>query len=189
MSMTVGFKTATDREIAALLERPQRILRFFELPEPEPKVGLLARLFGGKSPAAQADDWHLDPDNEEFDADKAWHGIHFLLTGTAWKGEPPLHFMVRGGTEIGKIDIGYGPARGFTSKEVAAICDALEPITAETLKERCDRAAFHQHEIYPNIWDEPDDECFGYVLSYFGGLKAFVQRTRGAGKGFVVSLV
>lgn len=26
--------------------------------------------------------------------DKAWHGIHFLLTGDPWGGEPPLKYVV-----------------------------------------------------------------------------------------------
>jgi hypothetical protein len=30
-------------------------------------------------------------DNRDFlDVDKAWHGIHFLLTGSTWEGEAPL---------------------------------------------------------------------------------------------------
>jgi len=59
------------------------------------------------------------------------HGIHFLLTGTAWEGDFPLAFIVRGGREVG--DVGYGPARIFTSDEVQAIANALRPITREVL--------------------------------------------------------
>ena len=25
--------------------------------------------------------------------EKAWHGLHFLLTGSDWGGEPPLDFL------------------------------------------------------------------------------------------------
>ena len=34
------------------------------------------------------------------DLDKAWHGVHYLLTGTAWEGEPPLNFVVEGGADL-----------------------------------------------------------------------------------------
>jgi len=26
------------------------------------------------------------------DLEKSWHGIHYLLTGSAWEGDPPLRF-------------------------------------------------------------------------------------------------
>jgi hypothetical protein len=188
MSMIACFRTATDSEIDAMLEQPKRILKMFGLPEDMYKPGLLSRLFGRGQEASKPDNWEPDPGNEEFDADKAWHGIHFLLAGKPWEGPPPLNFMVAGGKEIGKIDVGYGPARGFTSSEVASICDALEPITPQTLKLACDREAFRKNDIYPNIWDEPDDECFGYVLSHFEDLKAFMNRTKDSGKGLIVYL-
>jgi hypothetical protein len=187
MSMIGCFRTATDTEIAALLEKPQRILRVFDLPDPQPKGGLLSRLLWRTRRVDPADDWQPDSDNEDWDLDKAWHGIHFLLTGQTWDGEPPLNFIVAGGKEIGKVEVGYGPARCFTSREAAAICDALEPITAESLRERCDRDAFMKHDIYPNIWDEPADECFGYVLTYFEEMKEFMRRTKASRKGLIVS--
>ena len=30
------------------------------------------------------------------DIDKAWHGIHYLLTGTAWGGDPPASWVIFG---------------------------------------------------------------------------------------------
>ena len=187
MSMIGCFRTATDAEIAALLEHPQRILRVLGLPEPRMRGGLLSRLFGRTRRADPTDDWQPDRDNEECDLDKAWHGIHFLLTGKTWDGGPPLNFIVAGGKEIGKVDVGYGPARCFTSRETASICEALEPISADSLKERCNREAFLKHDIYPNIWDEPEDECFGYVLSCFEELKTFMRKTKASHKGLIVS--
>ena len=45
--------------------------------------------------------------------EKAWHGLHYLLTGDAWGGGPPLNFIVMGGDEIDGVDTGYGPPRTF----------------------------------------------------------------------------
>jgi hypothetical protein len=59
----------------------------------------------------------------ELDVDKAWHGIHFLLTGAAWGDNRPECFIVASGREIGDDDVGYGPARGFTSSEVKQIAE------------------------------------------------------------------
>ena len=68
------------------------------------------------------------PNGEEnencIDVDKAWHGIHYLLAGDTWGGDPPLANVVLGGTAIGD-DVGYGPARYLTADEVRAIGDAL----------------------------------------------------------------
>jgi len=48
---------------------------------------------------------------KSLDIDKAWHSIHFLLTGAAWEADG----LIFGGTEIGEDgdDWGYGPPRGF----------------------------------------------------------------------------
>ena len=53
----------------------------------------------------------------ELDLDKAWHGIHFLLTGSAWEGEEPLCYLLAGGQEVGDEDVGYGPARVLRPRE------------------------------------------------------------------------
>ena len=39
----------------------------------------------------------------ELDIGEAWHGLQYLLTGTAWEGQPPLDFLVPGGDEVGDI--------------------------------------------------------------------------------------
>src|SRR5262245_15812893 len=73
----------------------------------------------------------------EMDIEKAWHGIHYLLTGSAWEGSPPLNFLVLGGQEIGD-DLGYGPARGFSPSEVKTIANALSSVTSDALRSRYD---------------------------------------------------
>ena len=100
--------------------------------------------------------------------------LHFLLTGSAWEGDPPLHFIVAGGESIGEVDVGYGPARGFSPDEVRAIATALQPITADALRARFDAAALAKHDIYPTIWDEGDEAC-DYLVEYFEQLKTFVR--------------
>jgi hypothetical protein len=52
----------------------------------------------------------LEEEAGEVGLDKARHGIHFLLTGSAWDvQEPPCH-SVRGGEEVGDVDVCYGGA-------------------------------------------------------------------------------
>jgi hypothetical protein len=90
MSMITVLTFATDAEIEDPLKAPERIEQFIE------------------------------EERTSTDLDKAWHGIHWLLTGTADSGSEPLCYLLAGGTQIGDIDVGYGPARSFSAEEVAA---------------------------------------------------------------------
>ena len=36
--------------------------------------------------------------------EKAWHGLHFLLTGSAGESCVPLGFLLEGGQEVGEDD-------------------------------------------------------------------------------------
>lgn len=149
-----------------------------------------SRLFGKKKEVAPPSEDHvaIAKPVEEIDLDKSWHAIHYLLTGTAWEGDPPLNFLVQGGKEIGDIDVGYGTARAFSSSEVRTILDAIEPITQQTLEGRFNGAAMMKLEIYPEIWDRDhaDDPVLEYCTEYFESLKSFLGRTTERGLGMLV---
>ena len=116
------------------------------------------------------------PDDEEhensIDVDKAWHGIHYLLTGDSWGGEPPLANAVLGGTEIGD-DFGYGPARYLTADEVHAVAVALKDITPDAFRVRYVPAELTKNEIYPEIWSDPDDDAVGYLTTWYETLRDY----------------
>ena len=107
----------------------------------------------------------------EIDLDKAWHGIHYLLTGDAWGGKPPLGNAVLGGTEVGP-DAGYGPARLVSVEQVAALAEALTPLTPDVFVTRFDAEALTEADIYPQIWDE-GEEVLGYLKTVYGELRDF----------------
>ena len=110
--------------------------------------------------------------------DKAWHGIHYLLTQSVWEGEEPLNFLLAGGSQVGELDVGYGPARAFSSQQVEAIALALHSIDDAFLRSRFNPDEMMRLEIYPAIWDRDpaEDDAFGYCATYFADLKSFVQR-------------
>jgi len=130
-----------------------------------------------------------DPENKDyFDVDKAWHGIHFLLTDSAWEGSGPLAFILHGGREI-DLDLGYGPPHGFSSSEVKEIAAALEPIQPDSLFAKADQTQFEAEDIYPSIWQhEPKEECIGYITTSFADLKKFVQETAAANRALIAYL-
>ncbi|MDW5417075.1 DUF1877 family protein [Iodobacter sp. CM08] len=58
------------------------------------------------------------------DIDKAWHGIHFMLTENNAVSSPLAH-AVLGIKKIGEEDVGYGPAHGISAASVKEIARGL----------------------------------------------------------------
>ena len=116
------------------------------------------------------------PEDEEredgIDIDKAWHGIHYLLTGNASGGEPPLADVIFGGTEIGD-DFGYGPARYLTADEVKAAATALKDITPEVLRSKYVASELSENEIYPETWNDPDGDAVEYLATWYQTLRDY----------------
>lgn len=126
----------------------------------------------------------LYPESDEapdgnLDIDKAWHGIHFILTGTAWEGDGPLAMAVMGGTEIGE-DVGYGPATYLTPDEVSDVAAALEPLTPEAFRARFDPTAMAAASIYA-MGDSDPGEDLGYLDGYFTELRTYYLETAAQG--------
>src|SRR5690349_11334743 len=99
MGMIIVFHLARREQLSSLLASPEQVTDFL-------------RDSGGED---------VGLSENRLDLDKAWHGLHFLLTGTDWGGTPPLNFIVAGGETIGDVDVGYGPARAFTPEQLAEI--------------------------------------------------------------------
>mgnify|MGYP002867715070 CR=1 FL=1 len=122
------------------------------------------------------------------DVDKAWHGIHFMLTGSAEGGEEPLSLAILGGEEVGE-DMGYGPARLLTPQQVKVISAALT-----TLREQDFRSRFAPHEIaaagvYPEvIWVRDGQEALDYVVENYRELVKFYADAAARGDGAILWL-
>lgn len=203
MSMILELHTVSDASLARVLADPPLVWKvvspdddsLYDAVRAEAgaaEAGFFQRLFGRPARAkAPAVDFSLAPGEvDTIDLDKAWHGIHFMLTGTAWEGTPPLNFLMHGGVEIGDVEVGYGPARGMTGAEVKAVAGALAGIDEAFMRARFDPAQMMQLDIYPGIWDRDpaDDDSLGYCMEYFSALRAFVMRAAERGAGLVISL-
>ncbi len=176
-----------------LLQSPEKIevLLYPELgQEEQPKErGFFAKLFG--MPAAEskpkAKPSVVLAQGDYTDLDKAWHGVHFLLTGSAWEGDFPLGFLVVGGTQVGDLDVGYGPARVFDSTEVRQIAEALAVVSSESLVARFDPKAFVAEDIYPSMdLANIDEEYLKYLTDYFQVAKGFTSETAKRGQAMLV---
>jgi len=99
------------------------------------------------------------------DVDKAWHGIHYLLTGTAWEGREPFCWAVMAPEDIGP-DLGMGPARLLTPEQVVRLAAALDSLTVDELSARFDPGQMQALQIYPDrIWQ--DDDSLDYLMENF----------------------
>lgn len=119
--------------------------------------------------------------------EKAWHGLHFLLTGSAGESGVPLGFLLEGGQEVGGDD-GYGAPRLFQPGEVQQINAALAPISGDELWGRFDAERMEAESIYPGIWDEEEEELREEYLGYFHELKQVVAQAGEGGMGLLVML-
>ena len=200
MGMCLSLRTLSDENIRKVLADPPLIWKviapddpeFYENSRKERPAGFLAKLFwkGKKDEARRAELSLADGEIADTDLDKAWHGIHYMLTQTAWEGDEPLNFLIGGGIAVGDVEVGYGPARIFSADEVKAISAALAPLNRDSLRARFNPQEMMKLEIYPSIWDRDpaDDDTFGYCAEYFEYLKTFIEETRRRNMGLVVYL-
>jgi hypothetical protein len=205
MSMIYVLHQASDQSIENLLAEPQSVLKFLDMERnfDTTNRGCLWLLFtmfhGNRSDAAVADSNKSEiasadtseNNGESCDLDKSWHGLHFLLSGSDWQGEPPEAFLLNWGEVIRDVDIaGYGPARAFTHAQTTEIADCLDSLDPVELRERFDPEQMMRDDIYPTIWDRDpaEDDTLGYLLEYFHTLRQFVRQTANQGKGMVVFL-
>lgn len=122
---------------------------------------------------------YLFPDNGEseppnsIDVDKAWHAIHYMLTGVADGGAEPLSLAVLGGQDIGD-DMGYGPARFLVPEQVGAVHRALEVLGTDGFRARFAPQAMTRASIYPeSIWEREGEGALDYVMRHYELLKTF----------------
>src|ERR1041384_6815447 len=105
MEMLCTLRSVTEAQSQALRETPDRLEDFLDDAED----------FGDARGATFL----------ELDIGEAWHGLQYLLTGTAWEGAAPLDFLVRGGEDVGDIPSDEGTARLLPPAQVKALSTAL----------------------------------------------------------------
>ena len=128
-----------------------------------------------------------EPPNS-IDVDKAWHGIHFLLTGQAEGGQEPLALALLGGEELGD-DVGYGPARFLTPQQVNAVATALVGLDEEAFRDRFDPAAMTDAQIYPDvIWLRDGKDALDYLVENYHSMVSFYREAASRGDGALLWL-
>jgi hypothetical protein len=139
------------------------------------------------------DDLERDPDvaaqwfadGTPVDVGLTWHGIHFLLNGSAWGGSGALFDAVLGGTPVGDPS-SYEPIRYVSPAQVAAVASVLP--TAEELTARFTHKALRQAEIYPDAAWEKADALTEFLLPSYATLKDFFTWAASRGEAVLITL-
>lgn len=126
-----------------------------------------------------------DDDDTSVDIDKAWHGVHWLLTGSDEPTDDPASAVIFGGEPFGE-DLGYGPPRLLSAEDVERVSQALRTVDDDLLRQRMDPAAMRRAKIYPAIWD--DDVLDDYLLPAVQELRSFYDAATDAGDLVVQTL-
>ncbi|MGD1841923.1 MAG: YfbM family protein [Thermonemataceae bacterium] len=110
------------------------------------------------------------------DLDKAWDGIIFLLTGgSIATTTEELSKVVLGGEVIDEQqDLGYGPARFLTAKEMTVFSQKINNLSEAQLKQKFDPTLMKEKEAYPDIWEEGQG-AFYHLFYNFEVLQTFYQ--------------
>jgi hypothetical protein len=196
MAMRLGLLSLSDVNITRVLKKPAMAWTLITPPapaaeEPAPKTkkkkASAARPSKAKAPATLE---LATNEGMRCDLDKAWHGIHYLLTGTAWEGTPPLDFLVEGGTQVGQIDPEHGPLRAYRNDEVRAIYDAVSVMGPYELRKRFNPRDMAAKEIYPDIWTKTpnEEESLRYLMDNLDRLRGYLRETLDSGFGVLVFL-
>ena len=130
----------------------------------------------------------LDSDDPDaLDLDKAWHGVHWLLTGSVDLTDDLAAQALLGGEPVGE-EVGYGPVRLLDPGRVAALDRLLEGTDVETLRSRVDPAEMDRAGVYPGVWDEPD--IFdSFLAPALAELRTFYARASAAGQAVIQAVV
>jgi hypothetical protein len=162
-------------------------------------MGMICRLFA--IPPEKAEELARDPSgvHEELTSlsgfknalslEKSWHGLHYVLTGSAWEGSPPLNFLAMGGEAVGGTEFGYGPARLLKPASVRAVHEALSAFSEADFARNFDLDALAAAEVYPLIWDEPLEDLQEEYGSYLNALKTFVKSAAETGQSLLITIM
>ena len=129
----------------------------------------------------------LDEEGPDLDLDQAWHGIHFMLSGTPRGTAGPRGYLL-GGQALGEVNVRYGPARVLSSEEVAIFDDLLQCISTEDFRQRFCPEAMTAAAVYPDIWERAltgEEDALSYLSTHFMQLKQFVSAAHRDGMGVI----
>ncbi len=118
--------------------------------------------------------------------DKAWDGINFVAD--YGKLELPQKFLTEGGTPLAAIDLGFGPARYYTPREVAQMSKVLGKASFKSVQRGLTVSDLVAKDVYPFEARESVHDALGYIEGYWEELGNFVKLTTAFNRGLMIYL-
>jgi hypothetical protein len=119
------------------------------------------------------------------DFDKAWHGLHFLLTGSAEGTDSPLSLLLDKGEPVGE-DGGYGPPLLVSSADMRAFHEALSNLSDAQLQSRYDPEAMLAADLYMAEALGEEEIGWEYLSQGIPALRRLAERCAQEGSGAIV---
>lgn len=118
--------------------------------------------------------------------DKAWDGINFVAD--YGRLELPKKFLTHGGAPLPAIELGFGPARYYTPKEVAQMSKVLEKASFKSIGRGLSVSDLLAKDVYPFEAHESVNEALEYIEEHWGQLVDFVKLTTAFNRGLMIYL-
>ncbi len=144
-----------------------------------------------KSGEISSSEFIYDDMDNVVDIDKAWHAIHFTLTGELGGRDDndPLSMVVLGGIPINNEDLGCGPLTYYTKEEVSISNEELKKLNEEEFRSRFSLEAMVEEGIYPVVCgQDTEEEFFNYIWENFKVVKCIFNKASEEGKCIVFLL-
>lgn len=124
------------------------------------------------------------------DIHKAWHAIHYVLTGDAEGGPEPNCYRLEGGTLLGRPAEDDSPPRLLSPEQVQAFNGVLRPINRLSVLRECfDHGAMVEAGVYSmNEGEDEAGEDLEFTAHYFRQLRKFIGEAAEAGRGVVITI-
>jgi len=147
--------------------------------------GLFARILGTKRewPPKVPEFEFAEGELQEVDLDKSWDGINFCIKKIARSSGYPNLFA--DGNAVGRVEVGYGPALCFESKDVAKIAELYASISAAELLAQY--VPSEMKRVYLNgLWQRGGDDSRDYLTEKFEFLKTFLGLAKENRLGIII---
>lgn len=121
-----------------------------------------------------------DMENQEYDIDKLWDGLHFLLTGVS-ASQPiegnRLSEAIVGVNVLNSDDENVDFVAYTKFEDLSEIITSLKSIDISKLKKLFDLSTFRKARIYPDIWRDTDkEELFDELVHEYKNLLNFYEK-------------
>lgn len=137
----------------------------------ENRQSVLKRLFGAPKAVPEPKSLSFSPGElRELDVDKAWDGLRLCIQQCA----PNAPDFFAGDGQVGRFEVGYGPALYAKSETMAGFASALESIDEAALLDKL-RAADFKGVYLEGVWKRQDEDARSYLLENFRELGAFAK--------------